>query len=113
MSEAHSIDLINLIYLFRALRARNTTPPPLAGVEKFFLGMTYKECIEYEKSAPSGTIRLVACNKFYRAFNHSAWLFQSRIAEYKVVRRYIKALDAYVYYVGFPKGKLQERVDVK
>ena len=60
--------------------------------------MTYKECIEYEKSAPSGTIRLVACNKFYRAFNHSAWLFQCRIAEYKVVRRYIKALDAYVYY---------------
>lgn len=52
----------------------------------------------------------MACNKFYRAFNHSAWLFQCRIAEYKVVRRYVKALDAYVYYVGFPMGKLQETV---
>lgn len=67
---------------------------------------TYIESIKFEENAPANTIRLIKSGEFYRAFNHSAWLFQCCIAEHKVMRKFIKALNSYVYYVGFPEKSL-------
>lgn len=67
---------------------------------------TYAEVVKFEGAAPPGTIRLVKSGEFYRAYNHSAWLFQCCIAEHKVMRKFIKALGADIYYVGFPEKSL-------
>ena len=72
--------------------------------------MTYKDSIELESAAPAGTIRLLDNGSFYRAFNHSAWLFQCCVSEYKVMRKYVKALKSDAFFIGFPKEKLQEIV---
>ena len=42
---------------------------------------TYADLIRFEESVPPNTIRLVKSGDFYRACDHSAWLFQSCIAE--------------------------------
>ncbi len=68
--------------------------------------MTFAEAVQFEDGAPQGTIRLVKSGEFYRAYNHSAWLFQCCIADHKVMRKYIKALKREVYYVGFPDKSL-------
>lgn len=67
---------------------------------------TYIESIKFEESAPANTIRLIKSGEFYRAFNHSAWLFQCCIAEHKVMRKFVKALNDYIYYIGFPEKSL-------
>lgn len=67
---------------------------------------TYAEVIKFESTAPPGTIRLIKSGEFYRAYNHSAWLFQCCIAEHKVMRKFIKALGSDIYYVGFPEKSL-------
>ena len=68
---------------------------------------TYIEVVKFEeeKSSPN-IIRLVKSGEFYRAYNHSAWLFQCCIAEHKVMRKYVKALKCDVFYVGFPAKSL-------
>lgn len=65
-----------------------------------------QDMVRFEKEAPHGIIRLVKCGEFYRAYNHSAWLFHTCVIEYKVIRKYVKALSEDVYYVGFPEKSL-------
>lgn len=65
-----------------------------------------QEMVRFERTAPPDTIRLVKCGEFYRAYNHSAWLFQTCIIEYKVIRKYVKALSENVFYIGFPEKSL-------
>lgn len=67
---------------------------------------TYAEVIRFEESAPVNTIRLIKSGEFYRAYNHSAWLFHSCVAEHKVMRKYVKNLQADIYYLGFPEKSL-------
>ena len=67
---------------------------------------TYIEVIKFENEAPANTIRLIKSGEFYRAYNHSAWLFQCCIAEHKVMRKFLKALNSDIYYVGFPEKSL-------
>ena len=67
---------------------------------------TYADMIRFEGSVPPNTIRLVKSGNFYRAYDHSAWLFHSCIAEHKVMRKYLKALHRDIYYLGFPEKSL-------
>lgn len=67
---------------------------------------TYIDAVKFEADAPPGTIRLVRSGEFYRAYNHSAWLFYCCIAEHKVMRKYIKSLKEDIYYLGFPEKSL-------
>lgn len=69
---------------------------------------TFRELVDLENSTATGVIRLVQNGDFYRAINHSAWLFHCCIAKHKVIRKYIKAIDSYVYMVGFPKDSLNK-----
>ncbi len=66
--------------------------------------------VKFEAEAPANTIRLVKSGGVYRAYNHSAWLFQCCITQYKVIRKYIKPLDTNVYYIGFPEKNLFENI---
>ncbi len=78
---------------------------------------TYQDVIKFETETPPGTIRLIKSGEFYRAYNHSAWLFHCCIASHKVMRKYIKALKEDVYYLGFPEkslfGNIGERNSTK
>jgi len=67
---------------------------------------TFVEVVKFEGEAPLHTIRLVKSGEFYRAYNHSAWLFQQCIAEHKVMRKYVKQLKEDIYYIGFPEKSL-------
>ena len=67
---------------------------------------TYIDAIKFEEESPTNTIRLVKSGEFYRAYNHSAWLFQCCITEHKVMRKYIKSLKTDIYYIGFPEKSL-------
>ncbi len=71
---------------------------------------TYINVIQFEESAPPNTVRLIKSGEFYRAYNHSAWLFQSCIARYKVMRKFIKSLKCDIYYIGFPEKSLMSNV---
>ncbi len=66
----------------------------------------YADVIKFEEEKPIGVIRLVKSGEFYRAYNHSAWLFYCCIAEYRVMRKYVKGLKCDIYYVGFPEKSL-------
>lgn len=78
---------------------------------------SYIDVVKFESEAPINTIRLIKSGEFYRAYNHSAWLFQCCIAEHKVVRKFIKALKADIFYIGFPEkslfGNIGDRPSVK
>ncbi len=67
---------------------------------------TYVDVIKFEAEKPVNTIRLIKSGEFYRAYNHSAWLFQCCIAEHKVMRKFVKALDSDIFYIGFPEKSL-------
>ena len=67
---------------------------------------SYSDALKFEAEAPANTVRLIKSGEFYRAYNHSAWLFQCCIAEYRVMRKYIKSLKSDVYYIGFPEKSL-------
>ena len=56
---------------------------------------------------------MVRSGEFFRAYNRSAWLFQSCITEYKVLRKYVKSLKEEVFYVGCPSSKLLDLIDGK
>ncbi len=47
---------------------------------------TYVDVLKFEGEAPVNTIRLIKSGEFYRAYNHSAWLFECCIADHKVIR---------------------------
>ena len=67
---------------------------------------TYVDVINFENEAALNVIRLVKSGEFYRAYNRSAWLFQSCITEHRVMRKYIKALKEDIFYIGFPEKSL-------
>lgn len=51
---------------------------------------TYADTIRFEESVPPNTIRLVKSGDFYRACDHSAWLFKSCIAELVILSLTVK-----------------------
>lgn len=63
---------------------------------------SFSEVIKLEKEKPAGTIRLIRCGEFYRAYGRSAWYYVSIYNNYKVVRKFIKAINDDIYYIGFP-----------
>lgn len=67
---------------------------------------TYVEVAKFEEATPPNTIRLIRSGEFYRAYDHSAWLFQCCITEHKVMRKYVKALKRDIFYIGFPEKSL-------
>ena len=71
---------------------------------------TYVDVINFENEKPPQTIRLVKSGEFYRAYNHSAWLFQCCITEHKVMRKFIKAMKCDIYYLGFPEKSLVNNI---
>lgn len=70
----------------------------------------YVDIVKFESEAPADTIRLVRSGEFYRAYNHSAWLFQTCITKHKVMRKYVKALKSDIYYIGFPEKSLSNNI---
>lgn len=71
---------------------------------------SYERVIKFENEKPNGVIRLVESNGFYRAYNHSAYLFHQVIAQHKVTRKFAKNINQEIVYVGFPADKLLERI---
>ena len=41
---------------------------------------SYEQVVKFENEKPQGVLRLVEANGFYRAYNHSAFLFHQAIA---------------------------------
>ena len=66
--------------------------------------------MKIEGETPPGTIRLIKMGAFYRAYNHSAWLFQACITEHKVIRKYVKALKQNIWFIGFPGERLFDTI---
>ncbi len=64
--------------------------------------------LKHESEVGPGKIRLITSGEFVRAYNHSAWLFYCCISKYKVIRKYSKAQQKDVYFLGFPVSKLLE-----
>ena len=71
---------------------------------------SYEQVIKFENEAPAGVIRLVEANGFYRAYNHSAFLFHQAIAQHKVTRKFVKNINQEIAYIGFPVDRLLERI---
>lgn len=67
--------------------------------------------LKYESEVSPGKVHLVASGEFVRAYNHSAWLFYCCISKYKVIRKYYKAQQKDIYFLGFPVSKLLELVN--
>ena len=67
--------------------------------------------LKYEAEVAPGKIRLITSGEFVRAYNHSAWLFYCCISKYKVIRKYSKAQQKDIYFLGFPAGKLHELIN--
>lgn len=67
--------------------------------------------LKHEDATPAGTVRLIASGDFVRAYNRSAWRFHSCISQYKVIRKYSKAQQKDIYFLGFPASKLLELID--
>ena len=64
--------------------------------------------LKHEAEVGPGKIRLSTSGEFVRAYNHSAWLFYCCISKYKVIRKYSKARQENLYFLGFPVSKLLE-----
>ena len=64
--------------------------------------------LKHESEVESGKVRLITSGEFVRAYNHSAWLFYCCISKYKVIRKYSKAQQKDIYFLGFPASKLLE-----
>ena len=67
---------------------------------------SYIDVVRFEQEAPTNVIRLIKSGEFYRAYNRSAWLFQSCIAEHRVMRKYLKSIKDDIFYIGFPEKSL-------
>lgn len=67
--------------------------------------------LKYEAEVEPGKVRLVTSGEFVRAYNHSAWLFYCCISKYKVIRKYSKAQQKDVFFLGFPVSKLLELIN--
>lgn len=71
---------------------------------------SYEQVVKFENEKPQGVLRLVEANGFYRAYNHSAYLFHQAIAQHKVTRKFVKNINQEIVYIGFPADKLLERI---
>ena len=67
--------------------------------------------LKYESEVETGKVRLISSGEFVRAYNHSAWLFYCCISKYKVIRKYSKAHQKDVYFLGFPVSKLLDLIN--
>ena len=73
--------------------------------------MSLENSLKYEAEVEPGKVRLISSGEFVRAYNHSAWLFYCCISKYKVIRKYSKAQQKDVYFLGFPASKLLDLID--
>ena len=73
---------------------------------------TYEDDLAFSEAVEGqGVIRLIKMGKFMRAYDHSAWLFVNCIADYKVLRKYLKRLNREVFYIGFPAENLSSTIN--
>ncbi len=71
---------------------------------------TYADVVKFEDEAPANTIRLIKSGEFYRAYNHSAWLFHCCIARHRVMRKFVKSIQCEIFYIGFPEKSLLNNI---
>ena len=74
---------------------------------------SFEQVLKFENEKPNGVVRLVEANGFYRAYNHSAYLFHQAIAQHKVTKKFIKNINQELVYIGFPVDKLLERIGTR
>ena len=74
---------------------------------------SFEQIIKFENEKPKGVVRLVEANGFYRAYNHSAYLFHQAIARHKVTRKFVKNINQQLVYIGFPVDRLLERIGTR
>lgn len=69
--------------------------------------MRVAEILEIEKTNFEN-IYLFKEGFFWRVYEKSAWRFLKNIREYRVFRKYVKAVKQDIVYLGFPETILQE-----
>jgi peptidoglycan hydrolase CwlO-like protein len=69
--------------------------------------MTVKEILEIE-NANTGGINLFKEGIFWRVYEKSAWRFVKNIREYRVFKKYVKAVKQDIAYLVFPESALSE-----
>ena len=74
---------------------------------------SFEQVVKFENEQPNGVVRLVEAKGFYRAYNHSAYLFHQVIAQHKVTRKFVKNINQQLVYIGFPVDKLLERIGTR
>ena len=74
---------------------------------------SFEQIVKFENEKPNGVVRLVEAHGFYRAYNHSAYLFHQAIAKHKVTRKFVKNLNQQLVYIGFPADRLLERIGTR
>ena len=74
---------------------------------------SFEQIIKFENEKPNGVVRLVEANGFYRAYNHSAYLFHQAIVRHKVTRKFVKNINQQLVYIGFPVDRLLERIGTR
>ncbi len=74
---------------------------------------SFEQIVKFENEKPKGVVRLVEANGFYRAYNHSAYLFHQAIAKHKVTRKFVKNINQQLVYIGFPVDRLLERIGTR
>ena len=74
---------------------------------------SFEQIIKFESEKPHGVVRLVEANGFYRAYNHSAYLFHQAIAKHKVTKKFVKNINKELVYIGFPADRLLERIGTR
>ena len=72
---------------------------------KFLTDMTFAEILEIEDSNKD-KIFLHMEGGFYKAYEHSAYLFHTHVRDFKLSYRFIKACNRYVISLGFPIDSL-------
>ena len=74
---------------------------------------SFEQIVKFESEKPKGVVRLVEANGFYRAYNHSAYLFHQAIARHKVTKKFVKNINQELVYIGFPVDRLLERIGTR
>jgi hypothetical protein len=74
---------------------------------------SFEQIIKFENEKHHGVVRLVEANGFYRAYNHSAYLFHQAIAKHKVTKKFVKNINQELVYIGFPADRLLERIGTR
>jgi len=69
--------------------------------------MTVKEILEIE-NANTGSINLFKEGICWKVYEKSAWRFVKNIREYRVLRKYVKAVKQDIAYLAFPESALPE-----